>query len=237
MCSGRSRSFRRCSPRSRTRDSRQLVVLEHGAGRLREQHLPAVACSHDAGGAMDAEAVVALVAEVRLARVQPHADTALGALGPGVLGERALRRDRGQGGVRRLAKGDEERVALRVDLLSLVLCEGGAQDPAVIGEHLAVPVSQLLQQPGRALDVREEERDGPAREVGHPLRVYDPADRPTRRRRPAPSRCRIRAAIRAAASSRSAAAGRSGGRPRTAGSRRTGSIRRRPRRTASRAPG
>ena len=85
-----------------------------------------------------------------------------------MLGERALRRARGQRGVRRLAKGDEEGVALRVDLLAAVLFECGAQDPAVLGQHLAVPVSQLLEQARRALDVREEEGDGPARKLGHP---------------------------------------------------------------------
>ena len=94
---------------------------------------------------------------------------------PGVRGERPLRRDCGQRGVPRPAKGDEERVALRVDLLSAVLGEGRAQDAPVLGQHLAVAVAQLLEQAGRALDVREEEGDGPARELGHPrFRVYDP---------------------------------------------------------------
>jgi len=55
-----------------------------------------------------------------------------------VLGQRALRRACGQRGVRRLAKSHEEGVA------------------------------QLLEQPRRALNVREEKGDSPARELGHP---------------------------------------------------------------------
>jgi hypothetical protein len=149
-------------------DSRQLVILEDGAGRLRKQYLPAVPRRRDPRRAMDAETVVALVADAGLARVHAHSHTTLHSVRPGMLGERALRRACGQRGVRGLAKGDEEGVALRVDLLSAVLFEGGAQDPAVLGQHLAVPVSQLLEQAGRALDVREEEGDGPARELGHP---------------------------------------------------------------------
>jgi len=48
-----------------------------------------------------------------------------------MLGERALRLACGQRCIRRPAKRDEEGVALRVDLLSAVLFECGAQDPAV----------------------------------------------------------------------------------------------------------
>src|SRR5205807_5700938 len=108
-------------------DSRQLVVFEHGAGCLREQCLPPMARGHDPLRTMDTEPVVALVAEARLARVDAHAHTTLHAVRPWVLGERALCRGRGQRGVRRLAKSDEEGVALRVDLLPAVLFEGGAE--------------------------------------------------------------------------------------------------------------
>src|SRR5947208_1853811 len=123
---------------------------------------------------MDAETVVALVAEAGLARVQAHAHTTLHSVRPGVLGERALRRGCGQRRVRRPPKGDEEGVALRVDLLAAVLFECCAQNPTVLGQHLAVTVSQLLQQAGRPLNVSEEEGDGPARELNHPrVQVYE----------------------------------------------------------------
>ena len=48
---------------------RQLVVLEHGRGRLREQHLAAVAGRHDARRAVHAQPVVPLLADRRLAGV------------------------------------------------------------------------------------------------------------------------------------------------------------------------
>ena len=41
-------------------------------------------------------------------------------------------------------------------------------------EHITVAFAQLLHQASRALDVREQEGDGPARQLGHsPFRVYD----------------------------------------------------------------
>ena len=80
--------------------------------------------------------------------------------------------------VSRSAKRDEERVPLRVDLLSAMCLERGAQDSAVVGEHLPVLVSQLLDQPGRALDVREEERDCAARELRHLVQGGDYAVSP-----------------------------------------------------------
>jgi hypothetical protein len=73
-----------------------------------------------------------------------------------VLGECAPRCARRQRGIRHLAKSDKEGVALRVDLLSAVPIECGAENPAVIGQHLTVPVAQLFEQAGRALDIGEE---------------------------------------------------------------------------------
>jgi hypothetical protein len=37
----------------------------------------------------------------------------------------------------------------------------------MLAQHLAVPFAELLEQDGRVLDVREEERDRPGRERGH----------------------------------------------------------------------
>jgi hypothetical protein len=37
----------------------------------------------------------------------------------------------------------------------------------VLGQHPRVPVAQLFEQPRRSLDIREEERDGPSRELSH----------------------------------------------------------------------
>ena len=89
-------------------------------------------------------------------QAHPHADR------PGL--ERALAVEGGRGGAGRGREGDEERVALRVDLDAAVRREGGAQDAPVLGERLRVALgAERVQQPRRALDVGEEERDGAVR--------------------------------------------------------------------------
>ena len=66
----------------------------------------------------------------------------------------------------RRREGEEERVALRVDFDSPLLCARVADDAPVFGERLRVRLgAELVQQPRRALDVREEEGDGAAREI------------------------------------------------------------------------
>ena len=64
-------------------------------------------------------------------------------------------------------KGDEERVALGVDLPTVVCRERSSQDALMLGEHVAVAAAQLLQQLGRAFDVGEEKRDGSAGQLAH----------------------------------------------------------------------
>ena len=89
-----------------------------------------------------------------------------------MLGKSALS-DNGsrQSGVR-AGERKEERIALRVDLAALAISHRLAQDPAVDFEDLAVPVAELPQKPGRALDVREEEGDGSPRELDHAAQAW-----------------------------------------------------------------
>ena len=119
------------------------------------------------GGANDVEPRVALAADGRLAGVQAHADAHVDAARPLVRGVRALRLDRCRDRVAGARKGEEERVALGVDLDPAERREVLAHQPAVLVEQLAVAVAELLQQQRRALDVAEDERDGPAGERGH----------------------------------------------------------------------
>ena len=64
----------------------------------------------------------------------------------------------------RIGKGEQERVPLRVDLNAAVRGKGGTQKPAVLRERIDVAgLAQLLDQPGRPLDVGEQQRDVPAR--------------------------------------------------------------------------
>ena len=147
--SGAERSFSRCSPRSRRSSpaTRSRVACD-------SEHLPAVPGRGDPRRAMDVDPDVALVGDDRLARVEPHAD----ADRPVV--ERRLAVGGGGERVRCARERDEERVALRVHLDAAVPRERLAQDAPVLGQQVRVPVAVLVQQPRRAFDVREEERDG-----------------------------------------------------------------------------
>ena len=82
--------------------------------------------------------------------------------------EVALRRHRGADSVFPAREGDEERVALRVDLVAPVSRRGLADDALVLGKHFRVVRADLPEQLGRPFDVREQERDRPARKLRHP---------------------------------------------------------------------
>src|SRR5262245_50060065 len=109
-------------------DVRREVVLDKLAGRVREQHLSAMPGPADAGRTVDAETDVTALGGDGLARVDSHSHTELHSLGPPVPGERALRCDRRGDRIARAAEGDEERIALGVDLLTAVRLEGLAQE-------------------------------------------------------------------------------------------------------------
>ena len=121
----------------------------------------------DARGLVDAHADVALLADLGLARVQAHPDLDLDAFGPRVRVEVALGRHRGGESVLPTGEGDEERVALRVDLVTAVSRHGLADDALVLGKHFCVVRADLLEQLRRTLDVSEEEGDRPARKLRH----------------------------------------------------------------------
>jgi hypothetical protein len=147
-------------------DALELLLLDDGAGGLGDEDLAAVRCRADPGGQVKAEAEVALLLDPGLSRVEAHADTELLTLRPLVRGERPLR---GGGGAERVTgapERDEEGVALGPHLLAAVLGEGGAHERPVIGEQLRIAVAQPPQQPRRALDVAEEEGEGPALKLG-----------------------------------------------------------------------
>ncbi len=69
--------------------------------------------------------------------------------------------------VSRTRERDEERVALRVDLVSAVSGEGGAEQSLMVRKHAAVPLAELLDEPRRPFDVGEEEGDGAGGRLRH----------------------------------------------------------------------
>jgi hypothetical protein len=136
--------------------------------RLGQEHLLAVGGVADPGCAVDIEPDVARAAALRLARVDAHPDAhavefAEGALRVGCGGDRVV----GTG------ESDEEAVALNVDLVSVVLRHRVADQCVVTTQNLPVAVTEHLQQPRRSLDVGEEQRYRPGRELGHALNLTD----------------------------------------------------------------
>jgi hypothetical protein len=136
------------------------VCRERGR-RRRDEHLSAVPRGRDARGPVDVGADVPLVREVRRPGVDPDADPHHPRR---ELGLCVARRVEGAGGGGECV---EEGVALRVDLDAPVPAERVAEHGPVLVERGRVPLRpQLVQQAGRPLDVREEERDGSRRELG-----------------------------------------------------------------------
>ena len=135
------------------------LVVDERASRLRKQYLAAVADGCDARASVHVDSDVSLLGYTRLAGVEPHpdADRPIGQAALGVHGRGSR--------VRRPRERHEERVTLRIDLDTVVGRTGRAHDPAMIVERIAVPVAELVQQPRRPLDVREEERHHSTREL------------------------------------------------------------------------
>ena len=130
--------------------------------------LGVIGCGWIAGrharAAVHVEANVAVADPGAAAGEDAHADADLSPAGPAVLGERALRPCGRTDGVAGSGEGDEEGIALRVDFVASRLGDRLAQQPVVVGQHLGVTrLSELVQEPRRALDVGEEKGDGSAR--------------------------------------------------------------------------
>lgn len=71
-------------------DARELVVCQHGCGRLRREDLAAVGRFLDAGCVVDGDPVIAPAGQDQVAGVQPDADSHFAAFWPGVCVQRAL---------------------------------------------------------------------------------------------------------------------------------------------------
>ena len=144
-----------------------FLVLEELPSRLGGEYLAAVGRRRDARGSVHCDSEVAPILQLGPARVHAHPHARVRAAGPVVVLERALCVGGGEEGVRGRPEGEERRVALRVDLLSPVRCDGLAQDPLVLGEHVPVLLAEGLQQRGRALHVGEQEGRGTGAGLGH----------------------------------------------------------------------
>jgi hypothetical protein len=139
----------------------QFVGADEVARRPRDERLPAMTDSGDSGRAVDVDANVALLGEQRLSGVDAYADTDWSVV------QCVLCATCGRESVSRAGERDEEGIALRVDLDATVRREHLAQQTPVLPEKVGVRVAEFAQQSSRALDIREKERDGPARQLAH----------------------------------------------------------------------
>src|SRR5688500_11890700 len=82
-------------------------------------------------------------------------------------GECLLDRYGGGDGVAGAWKGDEEAIALRIDFVAMMCLKKGAQQLAILREHIAIARAEALEQLRGAFDIGEEQRDGATRQVYH----------------------------------------------------------------------
>ena len=139
----------------------ERLAVEENRRRGREDGPASVGERSHTRSPMHVEADVALGAEQRSSGVQAHADADRPAR------ERLAACPRSVSRAPSGREGDEERVALGVDLDAAVGRERGAQRSPVLGERLAVRVrAEVPEQACRALDVGEEERGRAGWEIG-----------------------------------------------------------------------
>ena len=115
----------------------------------------------------DVEAGVALLAEMRDTRVEAHPHLDGEPVGPGVVTDPLLTRERGLERGLNFAEDGRDLVARRVDLRPARRRDLGAQQAPHVRDDRCIRAARGLDEARRALDVRKEERDGPGRERLH----------------------------------------------------------------------
>ncbi len=145
-------------------DERRLA-RERVAGGAREENLAAVGRGADARGRVHVDADVVVDRDDAFARVQAdaHADVALAR--PLLRGELTLRHGRRGDGPVRIREHREERVAVGRHLEPVGAPDGRAQHTVVLRERVLVERPEVVEEPRRPFDVREEERDRAGGEV------------------------------------------------------------------------
>jgi hypothetical protein len=111
--------------------------------------------------------------------MQAHPDPHRDPVGPVMHGQRPLRRHAAPDRIPRRPEHDEEAVPLGPHIPPAERGKRGAQQGALSRERLAVPVTKSVQQHRRALDVAEQHRDRPRRELPH-APIIGPACLPSR---------------------------------------------------------
>jgi hypothetical protein len=138
----------------------QIGVAGERSRRGGDEDLAAVPACGDARRAVDVSADIALVGEQRRSRMDAHPDA------NGTGGELFTRGRRGRQRAWCRWEGDEEGVALRVDLDPALRGDRVADHAPVLCQRLRVRLgAELVQQLRRALHVREEEAHRSPRKI------------------------------------------------------------------------
>ena len=146
----------------------RVVVRDKVVRGVGYQNLPAMSRRADPRPSMDPDPHIALGGGGRICRVDPHPDPEFAAIRPHLLRQGALAVARREDRVARASEADKERVTLCVDLVALVRGEGLAQEPSVFVEHGGIRlVAEITKQPRRALDIGEQEGNGPGGALVH----------------------------------------------------------------------
>ncbi len=121
----------------------------------------------NASRAHDVETDVALLVNRGLAGVQSHAHADDLSAWPVRGRMRTLCFYRRGHGVSCAREGEEECVSLGIDLDAVVGTESATSDSSMRGQDVGILVAEPLEQLRRVLDVGEEERHRPSRQLGH----------------------------------------------------------------------
>jgi hypothetical protein len=121
------------------------------------------------GGPVHIEAEVLGGRAGRAARVDRHADPQVDPAGPRRLRERTLSEDRRRKGFGAGAEDGGYLVPENGVDDAACLLDGLGEEPTMLVHRIRVLVTQRLQEPRRAFDVREEEGDGLSRYLAHRL--------------------------------------------------------------------
>jgi hypothetical protein len=119
------------------RTGREIVCHEFPRD-PREKDLSPVPGRADARCSMDTKTDVSLFSDNRLGRVKTHAHPHLLSIRPFMGDQRILSGEGRANCVLRASEGDEESVALRIDLPPARLLEDGPEDPLVLFEDAGV---------------------------------------------------------------------------------------------------
>ena len=142
-------------------DSHWERFAQQIGGRLRADHLPAMGDRHQAGGAVEDRAVVVAVTQLGGARMYPDPNPQGAGLGPAHGFQCTLYGERGNRSIGRHAERCVEAVAGRLHHLAAMVLDRVAQDRVVGGECALHPLRELFPEPGRSLDIGEQEGDCP----------------------------------------------------------------------------